>query len=247
MKPSPTKTPDYPQLGNVINPLEHTGNFVTAGNTLPDQVMPPTTVVGSYDDTVVESGQQATKLIHTALTRSLAARGQQATTTPALDQLIRSQQATLINANSCTTDTLGMPPGEHHDLDQLQLGTPTHQLPPFLQRIGYPEPPDAPTNKDGIYSSVDDFDCVIADDIAPEKTPPGDGNCNRASWPFPSQCMPSHLADMYERAREADRQKDPSLRPIIPTSLNLSEWEARATGHDHDAWIIDALKHGFPM
>ena len=40
---------------------------------------------------------------------------------------------------------------------------------------------------------------------------------------------------------------DETLRPVIHTQLNIAQWEARATGHEQDELILDAIKHGFPV
>ena len=173
--------------------------------------------------------------------------GQQATVTAAGASLIGGQQATTSTPGHCPTDIVGTQPTLHTPGSQDHGDIPTSQLPLFLQNIGYPEPPEAKLIKSDNYVVTDDFDLPHTGIGDRHRTNQGDGMYNRASWPFPARVMPQNLADLYDRARDADRMNDQSRRPVIHTTLNIPEWAVRATGHHDDGWILDALEHGFPI
>ena len=117
--------------------------------------------------------------------------------------------------------------------------------PDFLQRIQYPTPSGQSTPDGRVFTPKDDFD-----DITPAGSPPstsGPAAPRYASWPFPARTLPQKQAWIYEQSKMAAIKSDPSLRPPLQTQLNLQEWRARATGHEDDHWILDAVEHGFPI
>ena len=121
-----------------------------------------------------------------------------------------------------------------------------HTVPTFMQNIAYPftDAELAQTSPIGDYCEVDD---TIVDDYHTGDVRPGDGGRYFRSWPFPAPFLQHELAMVYDAARTTRGPNHIAPRILMPTDLNLREWEATATGHHDDPWIIDAVKYGFPI
>ena len=171
--------------------------------------------------------------------------GQQAT--PEIILIAQSSQQLSPTATQAgTNDPPTVTPADRHQLTSERTIDTRNSLPLFLQRIGYPEAPRDNNYTKPQYLPDDDFDGLIVHNTYTPDGEPATTTANR-TWPFPAPSLPPDLADMYEQAIEARSKDDPGIRPIINTALRLDEWEACRTGHDDDDWILDAIRHGFPI
>ena len=211
----------------------------------------------SHDAHLHDTGQQATSLGYDqprqqatnkgGPTDTYLATGQQATKNNGASP--QQPAAQITEATQGTSTATRQSPTDQGQLLTLPLmDSPSHsrRLPDFLRNVDYPTLPDdtAPTYQ---YYSHDDYDKLVDPPNADSAPHQGAAPLSHATRPFPSAVFPHSLAVAYETALEASRLNSPELRPLLKTSLVISQWEKHTTGHADDEWIMDSIKHGFPI
>ena len=165
------------------------------------------------------------------------AAGQQATAPTNYGQWDTHHQTTNCHPHIGSTDLLRDPPAE--------TTTPS-PLPEFMQRVGYPNLVSQDEETKHTYVLTDDYDQLITTDIG-ANTERGLAPDSPRSWPYPTAALTSAQANAYESSVMAYLTGDQSLRPVITTNLKVTAWDTLATGHSDDHWILDAVRHGFPI
>ena len=173
--------------------------------------------------------------------------GQQATTHNRSPQTGEAQHPVNPTRGQChTAIQAGAPPTQA--AHRAPHSAPLEQdWPDFMARVGYPHITPQSHKGTDLYNITDDYDCIIQQ--RSQSAPQGITRSPHVfrSWPYPAQVLHTDQAQAYERAISAELNNDPSMRPVITTSLKLDRWHAHATGHTDDGWILDAIKHGFPI
>lgn len=70
---------------------------------------------------------------------------------------------------------------------------------------------------------------------------------NRANWPELTVQYPDTLLAIYQTVRASGTYNVLQARIPLPSLLKYANWEAAATGHIDDPWIIDLVRFGFPL
>ena len=183
--------------------------------------------------------------------------GQQAYQPPTATHSRQGQQATQLSQQGVSKQTLddrqqapATPAGQSSVTEQTYSPDTTTtrdgQLTDFLHNVDYPYLQDEPHTRSGKEPALDTYDIELQSQTA--RTPVlVDTAHSIKDWPYPSIHLSSKQADMYEAVRLAGVPNHEGPRITMETGLNIQEWEASATGHIDDKWILDAIQFGFPI
>ena len=149
-----------------------------------------------------------------------------------------SKEAPTVNLRASTGDALT----PHHQVNVDQV--PSDLVTSGLAAVGYPMTRDDPLSR---YSSWMD-DNQGAESLIVEGQP-----CNAVtralndfkSWPFPTIQLQDNQAQLYDKVRATGKPNCVEARVIIPTDLNLKEWDIRATCHPGDGMVLQSIRYVF--
>ena len=122
-------------------------------------------------------------------------------------------------------------------------------LPDFMMSIMYPHAGDERSHR----SQYDPIDHSPESHLDMQQAIDGaryDDQHRRADyskWPYPTLALPAAAAKLYDVTRSAGGPNHVAPRIMIPTDLKVEEWDRHATGHPQDAWLLDAVRFGFPI
>ena len=173
--------------------------------------------------------------------------GQQATaiTNQSGQQATYSAQALGQQATQSAETTGAPPPSTPMSTGDSEEGA--RALPAFMINIQYPHAPEEVTaTKHGTSIQEQETGDVQMDFTSHCQLTKADARASEHR-PYPTGVMHSDHARLYEAACEWELSHPGTQGVYVPTNLKIKEWEIRATGHQDDIWIIEALKYGFPV
>ena len=155
----------------------------------------------------------------------------------------------LIPTYTSTGDELGSYTSPIRETADAQSPSQDRAIPSFMCAIQYPHPDSAGEPLHMSHWDVDEAVVFETPGASVAGSPAQDGPPDPpfVYWPFPTTMLPVEAARLYDVTRSANKVNHEGPKQYIPTDLVINQWDAVATGHLDENWILDAIRYGFPI